>query len=75
MFSKMKTGMRALLRVEELRVEFPTEDGLVRAVDGVSFTVERGSQEGGYSTETAGVLNDHEFDIALRRLHRRDVEG
>jgi hypothetical protein len=30
----------------------------------LSFTVERGSEEGGYSTETAGVLNDHEFDIA-----------
>ena len=29
----------------------------------LSFTVEKGSADGGYSTETAGVLNDHEFDI------------
>lgn len=33
---------RAFLQVEELSVTFPTEDGLVRAVDGVSFSVERG---------------------------------
>ncbi len=32
----------AFVDVRDLRVEFPTEDGLVRAVDGVSFTVERG---------------------------------
>jgi oligopeptide/dipeptide ABC transporter ATP-binding protein len=31
-----------LLDVDELQVSFVTEDGIVRAVDGVSFTVDRG---------------------------------
>jgi peptide/nickel transport system ATP-binding protein len=32
----------AFLDVRDLRVQFPTEDGLVNAVDGVDFTVEKG---------------------------------
>jgi peptide/nickel transport system ATP-binding protein len=31
-----------LLEVKDLRVHFPTEDGIVKAVDGVSYTVDRG---------------------------------
>ena len=34
--------MSAYVRVEDLAVTFPTEDGDVHAVNGVSFTVERG---------------------------------
>ena len=31
-----------LLEVEELQVEFETEEGLLRAVDGLSFTIAKG---------------------------------
>src|ERR1700742_3093266 len=33
---------RALLEVRDLRVHFPTDDGLVKAVDGVSYSLDKG---------------------------------
>ena len=33
---------QTLLEVRDLRTEFSTDDGVVKAVDGVSFTVEQG---------------------------------
>jgi peptide/nickel transport system ATP-binding protein len=36
----------ALLEIKDLRVHFSTDDGLVKAVDGVSYTVERGQTLG-----------------------------
>jgi peptide/nickel transport system ATP-binding protein len=40
--SSPATRRAPLLRVEDLRVAFRTEDGLVQAVDGVSFSVDAG---------------------------------
>ena len=37
---------QAFLEVRDLRVHFPTEDGLVKAVDGLSFSVEKGTTLG-----------------------------
>jgi peptide/nickel transport system ATP-binding protein len=37
-----REGARPFLSVEDLSVRFPTEDGLVLAVDGVSLTLEQG---------------------------------
>ena len=39
-----------LLQVKDLKVHFPTDDGLVKAVDGLTFTVDRG--------ETLGVVGE-----------------
>jgi peptide/nickel transport system ATP-binding protein len=42
MISASMPRERPFLSVEDLAVAFPTEDGLVRAVDGVSLSVEKG---------------------------------
>jgi len=59
---------KPFLQVKDLHVHFPTDDGLVRAVDGIDFTLERGQTIGivGESGSGKSVAS-----LAILGLHRR----
>jgi peptide/nickel transport system ATP-binding protein len=57
---------KAFLEVRDLRIHFPTDDGLVKSVDGLSFALERGRTLGivgesgsGKSVTSLGLLGLH----------------
>src|SRR5437763_615705 len=62
----------AFLEVRDLKIHFPTDDGLVRAVDGLSFTLEKGKTLGivgesgsGKSVTSLGILGLQKGTSAL----------
>src|SRR5690348_14786267 len=56
----------SMLEVRDLKIHFPTDDGLVKAVDGISFTLDRGKTLGivgesgsGKSVTSLGIMGLH----------------
>ena len=64
-----------LLRVEDLRVEFPTEDGVVHAVDGISYEVAHGSTLGIVGESGSGKTVSSLTTLGLTRTQGARVSG
>jgi len=64
-----------LLRVEDLRVEFPTEDGTVHAVDGVTYQVRPGGTLGIVGESGSGKTVAALTILGLTRTQGAQVSG
>src|SRR5215470_13243573 len=59
----------SMLEIDDLRIHFPTDDGLVKAVDGISYSLDRGKTLGivgesgsGKSVTSLGIMGLHNRD-------------
>src|SRR5205807_6713157 len=64
-----------LLEVEDLRVTFQTEDGLVHAVDGISYSVDIGKTLGIVGESGSGKSVSSLTTLGLTRARNTKIEG
>jgi peptide/nickel transport system ATP-binding protein len=64
-----------LLRVEDLRVEFSTEDGIVHAVDGITYQVDRGHTLGIVGESGSGKTVSSLTTLGLTRRQGARITG
>ncbi|HEV2924987.1 MAG TPA: ABC transporter ATP-binding protein [Solirubrobacteraceae bacterium] len=69
------SAQEPLLRVEDLRVEFPTEDGVVHAVDGVTYQVFNGRTLGIVGESGSGKTVSSLTTLGLTRRQGARVSG
>jgi peptide/nickel transport system ATP-binding protein len=69
------SAQEPLLRVEELRVEFPTEDGVVHAVDGITYEVHRGRTLGIVGESGSGKTVASLTTLGLTRSQGAHISG
>jgi len=67
--------MTPLLKVDDLRVSFRTEDGVVRAVDGVSWSIEAGRTLGIVGESGSGKTVGGLSLLGLTRSNRTEISG
>ncbi len=66
---------KAFLSVEDLRVHFPTDDGLVKSVDGLTFEVERGQILGIVGESGSGKSVTSQAILGLHKGSRAKITG
>jgi oligopeptide/dipeptide ABC transporter ATP-binding protein len=65
----------ALLRVEDLKVHFETDDGVVKAVDGLTFELERGRMLGIVGESGSGKSVANMTVLGLTRASNAEISG
>jgi len=76
------TSPRGFLDVRDLRVHFPTDDGVVKSVDGITFALERGKTLGivgesgsGKSVTSLALMGLHRTATDKKKLRGAQISG